>query len=445
MENNPSDYSWNKLKRNLGFYFSRVVGRPLCPPEHVYFSLTNRCNLKCKMCSIPGEGARSEEELSLEQCKRIIDQIADLGVDHLIFSGGEPLLRRDIEELVHYAVLKKIKMVDLISNGLMLTEAIGRTLVNAGLTHITISIDGREEAHDFVRGEGAFKRAVGAIDMINRIRGDRTLPTVGINFTIMDCNIDDIVPMIEVARSKKCNIIVIQPMLSDNTEMQDRVKNELWVSERNLEKLRAVIGQVLELKRTSSDLSVHVNEKVLKLIPDYFSGTLLNKDLKCYEGFARIVISFTGGLWTCQGMYGELKTGTLKQYWFSKRAGAIRKKVVQCRTPCLQSCVHMEELSDIYPACDRFVAGIADEREKKEYLRRLCGMFKSYRALILWKKCKARFGRMLGLVHDPADESLDLEIARISESLRGFEQMISRGRVGRSSKNGVAGPVFREK
>lgn len=343
MDNNLEiERKWQQLKRKCDYYFSRIVGYPLCPPEHVYFSLTNRCNLKCRMCNFPNSPSREEDELTTEECKRIIDQITDLKINHLIFSGGEPLLRKDIFDLITYAVAKRIKMVDVTTNGLLIDEGVAKKLINLGVNPITISIDGLEETNNFIRGKGSFQKAMGAIDFINKYRNNNP-PMLGINFTITNFNVDQILPMIDLARNKRCNFFLLQPMLSDNTNMQVRRRDELWVSEENTLKLKKIISEVLELKRDLRDLSIRVNDKVLEMIPSYFSGHSLDRNLKCFEGIIRIVISYNGDLWSCRGIYGNLRKNSLKDCWFSIEAKKMRKEVKQCKNHCLQNCIYLTE------------------------------------------------------------------------------------------------------
>ena len=127
----------------LGYYTSRVIARPLIPPEHVCFSLTNRCNLRCKMCEVSKSSTSQESELSTEKVKDIIMQIRGMGINHIIFSGGEPLLRKDLAEIIKFAHENNIQMVDLITNGTLLDDAIMKELVEAGLNHFGISVDPR--------------------------------------------------------------------------------------------------------------------------------------------------------------------------------------------------------------------------------------------------------------------------------------------------------------
>lgn len=419
MHNNLTiEENWLNLKRNCDYYFSRIIDYPLCPPEHVYFCLTSRCNLKCKMCTVWHSPNREEDELNIEESKKIIDQIADLKINHLIFSGGEPLLRKDIFDLIAYAIDKKIKMVDVITNGLLIDERVAQKLVNLNLNHVTISIDGLEETNDFIRGKGSFKKALEAIDLIKKYKNNK-FPTVGINFTIIDYNIDQILPMIDLAKIKGCHIIVLQPMLPDNANMKQRNKHELWVCEENILKLREVITEVIELKKTIQNLSIHVNEKILEMIPSYFAGLPLDRNLKCYEAIVRIVISYNGYLWACRGIYGNLRKSSLRNCWFSPQAKKIRQEIKQCRSHCLQSCVHLAELSDIYTETREFKNSIDKVKENEEYIKGLLVLFKNYN-LLLTKKLIKCLRTESGRDKNNYLNELKSEITKTSEIIKGL-------------------------
>lgn len=408
---------WLDLKRNCDYYFSRVIDYPLCPPEHVYFSSTGRCNLKCKMCSIPRPENRIEDELTTLEVKTLIDQIADMKIDHLTFSGGEPLLRKDIFELIEYAVDKKIRMVDMISNGLLINEKAAKKLVSSGVTHITVSIDGLEEADDFIRGKGSFKKAVKALDLINKYRNNN-FPSLGINFTIMDCNIGHILPIIDLAREKQCNIVVFQPVLSDNTDMQERNRNELWVSQKNIPLLKKTMEEVINLKKTMRDLTIHVNERILAMVADYFSGLPLGGNLQCYECIVRIVVSHNGDLWTCKGIYGNMKTGLLRSRWLSFKAKTIRQDIKQCQNHCLQSCIHLAELSDVYSEIGKFESAITGGQADGEYGEKLTALLERH-MFLLRKKLAKNSKRAYAADKDASSNKLKLEIGNLSKILEG--------------------------
>lgn len=412
------DKKWLDLKGKCDFYFSRIIGYPLCPPEHVYFSLTTRCNLRCLMCGVSVSSSSESDELTCAECKNVIDQVAGLGIGHLIFSGGEPLLRKDIFDLIEYAVSKNIAMVDIITNGLLIDEGVAKRLTRIGLNHITVSIDGLEDAHDYIRGEGSYQKAIRAIDFVNKYKKDK-FPTVGINFTIMDRNVDHILPMVDLARNKKCNCIVFQPMLSDNTDMKERSRNSLWVRKEQISKLEIIIREIIELKKSLQDLSIHVNEGILKMIPSYFAGFSINNDIKCYEGIVRVVISHSGDLWTCLGKCGNLKRKSLRDCWFSGEAKKIRKQVKQCKNHCLQSCVFLFESSDIYSEAMKFSVSLKENYRENEYMKELSILFKAYELMLTKTRWKDRIGNVLRKDADGISrKEYDSEIKLISEVLK---------------------------
>lgn len=368
------------FEEKLGFYSGRVIAYPLIPPEHVYFSLTNRCNLRCKMCGIPTTPSKVEDELPTAKVKEVVYQIKELGIRHLILSGGEPLLRKDLLDIIEFATLNSIEMVDIISNGILLNDNIIQQLIKIRLNHITVSLDGLPQTNNNIRGERTFALSEENIDKINFYKSiyKSSFPTIGINFTIMDKNIDDILPMIEFARLKKCNIIVFQPILFNNTKMYEKKKNILWPSRENVHKLQKTIKKVIDLKRKLQDIYIYTDISILEALPAYFNGMRPGNDFRCYEAIKRIVITYDGTLWSCSGAYGDLKKQSLKEIWFSKKAQEARNKVKTCKEHCLQDCVYFP--SNIFTQAKHLIDKIIlrDEKEKNEAKSRLLAIIEHY-------------------------------------------------------------------
>jgi radical SAM protein with 4Fe4S-binding SPASM domain len=124
----------------------------------VGWDVTNACNLRCRHC-YASAGERKKNELTLEEAKDIIDDLSRLGTVLIALSGGEPLVRKDIYEIIHYIKNKNIELF-VNSNGTLITKAVAKRLRDAGVRHLEVSIDGLEETHDSIRGKGSFKRAV---------------------------------------------------------------------------------------------------------------------------------------------------------------------------------------------------------------------------------------------------------------------------------------------
>lgn len=126
-------------------------------------ALTYRCNARCNKCSI-SLYKKEQLELSTEEAKLIIDQLCEIGTAQLGFFGGEPLLRKDIFELVSYASGKGVK-TEIFTNGYLLSKSTVHKLKEAGLGRAEISIDSsKAKLHDKLRQlPGCFANAVKGI------------------------------------------------------------------------------------------------------------------------------------------------------------------------------------------------------------------------------------------------------------------------------------------
>jgi MoaA/NifB/PqqE/SkfB family radical SAM enzyme len=326
----------------LGYYTSRLICHPLTPPEHVYFSLTNRCNLRCKMCEVYRDSTAEESEISTGKIKEVIIQIRDMGINHIIFSGGEPLLRKDLVEIVSFAHANNIKMVDLITNATMLDNKIMGELIEAGLNHIGISIDGLSQTSSRIRGPGVFEKVIKNINNLNirKNNSGNNLPSVGVNFTIMGENIHDMLPLVNLARDMQCLFVSFQPVLFNNTKMFINRKNTLWPSAEKIKELQGVVRELLRLKREAGGVNIFTDADVLNSLPDYFLGRRPQADFRCYEAIKRIVITCEGQLWSCQGILGDLNKNTLSQIWYSEKTKKARQDIKKCKRHCLQDCVY---------------------------------------------------------------------------------------------------------
>lgn len=154
-------------------------------PKTVFFEITYKCNLKCIHCGLaPYLNQKKSDELTFTEITGILDQLFEAGVLGVSISGGEPLCRPDLFDILEHA--NKIGLFfGVKTNGTLLTEAIGRTLKKLGVTVVPISLYGATpEVHEYVTGiPGSFEKSIGAIEILksNNIR-------VKINTSIMKCN-----------------------------------------------------------------------------------------------------------------------------------------------------------------------------------------------------------------------------------------------------------------
>ncbi|MBN1833352.1 MAG: 12,18-didecarboxysiroheme deacetylase [Deltaproteobacteria bacterium] len=153
----------------------------------VVWNMTRACNLKCIHCYAHAVERSKERELTTEEAQTMIDDLSEFGAPVILFSGGEPLMRRDLVTLAHYAVDKGMRAV-ISTNGTLITKEKARELKDVGLSYVGVSLDGMEEVNDHFRGKkGAFKEAVLGI----RNCQDAGLK-VGLRFTINRLNVDEV-------------------------------------------------------------------------------------------------------------------------------------------------------------------------------------------------------------------------------------------------------------
>ncbi len=137
-------------------------------PYLVALNLTARCNLACEHCYLDAKVMRegAADELSTSELKKTLDQIAEIGPEAMVvLTGGEPLLRPDIEELARHASRLGL-MVVVGSNGILLTPERLAHLQQAGIAGIGLSLDSlRPDFHDAFRGrKGAWLKTMAAMD-----------------------------------------------------------------------------------------------------------------------------------------------------------------------------------------------------------------------------------------------------------------------------------------
>jgi radical SAM protein with 4Fe4S-binding SPASM domain len=153
----------------------------------VVWNAGRRCNLRCAHCYSGSADRAYPEELTTAEGGALIDDLARFGVPVILFSGGEPLMRPDILELIARARKRGVRSV-LSTNGTLITPALARELKRLDLSYAGISLDGLEDTHDRFRGvPGAFRRAMAGLEAC-REAGIK----VGIRFTISRRTREDI-------------------------------------------------------------------------------------------------------------------------------------------------------------------------------------------------------------------------------------------------------------
>jgi len=170
------------LRKDAGFALGVARARPF----QVLLQVTNRCNMTCDFCDFWPNGVAPRLELQVDEFRRLEEQLAQLGTMFISVEGGEPLVRKDIVEIL--TVLSRRHVTCLYTNGWFVTPELARAIFAAGVTQVGVSIDYADaDAHDRRRGlAGAAARAWRAVELLRA-----AAPSGGKQVHVMTVLMDD--------------------------------------------------------------------------------------------------------------------------------------------------------------------------------------------------------------------------------------------------------------
>ncbi len=277
--------------------------------RRVYWESTAGCNLRCIHCRrLDVLDKPDPDELTTQEAKSMIDEIATFGRPVLIFSGGEPLVRKDIFEVAGYARDKGLPIA-LATNGTLIDAAMARRIKEVGIYYASVSLDGSHApTHDRFRGAGAFEKT---------LEGMRLMQEAGIkvqvNFTVTKMNVSQIMEMYDLAREHKaialylfllvpvgCGVEIAQAQMLSTQEVDKYLK---WVAQKDQE-------GPLPLKAICAPQYFRVEHEVLgkdeSEIPSDRKG--------CLAGLHMCFISHKGDVYPCG--YLPLSAGNIRKQSF---------------------------------------------------------------------------------------------------------------------------------
>jgi len=200
----------------LGFFTvdSKFAGISLnneFPPDHLagplalHLEVTAACNLKCTHC-FAGELPRREAPLTLEELDKLFASMANMGTFRLGLTGGEPLLRPDLFDIIDLATAHGLHPC-ITTNGLLITEEIAEKFAQRQLVWLNVSLEGAStETNDLIRGKGTFERVIKRLSLLSK-HARFTLA-----FTIMKSNLQEMEACAELAREVGAHTAVFRPL-----------------------------------------------------------------------------------------------------------------------------------------------------------------------------------------------------------------------------------------
>ncbi len=261
--------------------------------------LTYRCPLHCPYCSNPIQLAQINQELTTEEWKRVMNEASDLGVLHTLFSGGEPLLRKDLPELV--ASARDAGMyTNLITSALGFTRSRAHQLKEAGLDSVQISFQSDDaELADAIAGTKAHARKREAAQLARQLGFPLT-----INAVLHRGNIGRIAAIIALAEEL------------DAQRLELAHTQYLGWAFKNKEVLLPTRAQVEEADKVATVAQARLRGKmeVLYILPDYYG----DRPKPCMNGWGRrfLTVNPMGDVLPCQtaGAIPSLRFDNVRQH-----------------------------------------------------------------------------------------------------------------------------------
>ena len=240
-------------------------------PTTLLAELTHRCPLHCPYCSNPVDLLRASAELDTAGWKRVFTEARELGVLQLGLSGGEPLLRRDLEELVAHAHGAGLYST-LVTSGLGFTEERGRRLIDAGLDHVQISFQDAER--------GSAERIAGTRSWDAKHRAAAVVRELGVAFTVNAVlhrdNLDRVGEIIELAASLGADRLELANTQYYGWGILNR--DALLPTREQLARADAVVDAAVARHRGRM--------QIIYVLPDYYQS----RPKPCYGGWGSVYI-----------------------------------------------------------------------------------------------------------------------------------------------------------
>jgi len=284
----------------------------------IAFNCTSRCNLYCLHCYSSSQANQKSEELTTAQAKQLLAQLVEVNCPVVLFSGGEPLLRGDLFELLAEAKRLGLRTV-ISSNGTLIDSVTAKQLTEVGVSYVGISIDGTEEFHDkFRQVAGCFKAALEGIKNCKKA-GIKT----GLRFTITKANAEQIPAVFDIAASSDIRRICFYHLI--RAGRAEKLDSFAPIAEQN----RRVLDVIIE--RTKDFVARDLIDEVLTVDNHADGPYLLTKLIKVnnprYESARKLLLANGGNKVGekigCVGWDGNVYPD---QFWRNYSLGSIKDK-----------------------------------------------------------------------------------------------------------------------
>src|SRR5512134_3544916 len=309
-------------------------------PLYVKIKVNYGCNLKCEMCKHWRE--TREPPISMERFKEVVIELGELGCKKIHFSGGEPMLRPQLPELVEHATQLGMR-VTMTTNGTLIDKVKAKRLVEAGLRGVNISIDSPlRKMHEKIRGvEGSFKQTAKAVTLFNKYSHKGKL-TVRINTVVGRSNYETLATLPDLAHELGADGINLIPV-------DDHCGEHLSMRKKDIALFNEEIAPQIE--KRAQELGVNIADEDAFPFGRDSSEVRLGRAGRyafgyydkhpCYAPWTHSLVDFNGNVYVCCMTrerippLGSIRTQSFKEIW---EGAAYRQIRLKMHPPALAAC-----------------------------------------------------------------------------------------------------------
>ncbi len=286
----------------------------------VVWNITRACNLKCVHCYNDSGSSKADDEVSNEEAKVILDDLAQFGVPSVLFSGGEPLMRPDLFDLIGYAGDKGLRTV-ISTNGTLITAEQARMIKDRGVSYVGISLDGIGPINDKFRGvEGAFERAISGIHNCQEA-GVR----IGLRLTLTQRNVADLEGLFDFFEKENIERACFYHLVPSGRGGD--ISGEDLTHAQSREAIELILAKTKELQASGRKTDILTVDNHVDGI--YLYLKLLQEDPEKAESVWKLMTWNGGGLYSsgvgigCIDFHGRVHPD---QFWWHYNLGDLRKR-----------------------------------------------------------------------------------------------------------------------
>jgi radical SAM protein with 4Fe4S-binding SPASM domain len=277
----------------------QITQPPERKPRVVGWEITNQCNLSCVHC-FTAAGNRPHNELNTEECKQVIDSMATIGVGTIGWTGGEPLLREDLEELAKYALRKGI-MSNITTNAVLLDEKRAKSLLDVGMRAVQISLDGSTpERNRRIRGSSdeQFHQIIHAIRLCKSLNLRVHLATlIGLE------TLDDVREMVNLGKREQVDAIRFCGFAPVGRGKRNSIKERLQLSG-----VMNSLAEFIQEVQNDGEIVATFDVSFGPVPPDYEFHT-------CTAGMETFYLKANGDVYPCTALINQrFLVGNVRKY-----------------------------------------------------------------------------------------------------------------------------------